>query len=96
MFSVVFPGQGSQSVGMASNLYNKYNYIKDLKRRKHINYDGGVKIKNLYDIILNIEDHMIVNLYSKDHMYYIIVRLNSYYFYVYYNSLISVVGDVVA
>ena len=30
MFSVVFPGQGSQSVGMASNLYNKYNYIKDL------------------------------------------------------------------
>ena len=30
MFSVVFPGQGSQSVGMAKNIYNKYNYVKEL------------------------------------------------------------------
>jgi len=30
MFSVVFPGQGSQSVGMAVNLYNKYDYVKQL------------------------------------------------------------------
>ena len=30
MFSVVFPGQGSQSVGMAANLYNKFNYVKKL------------------------------------------------------------------
>ena len=30
MFSVVFPGQGSQSVGMAANLYNNYNYVKKL------------------------------------------------------------------
>ena len=29
MFSVIFPGQGSQSVGMAKNLYNNYSYIKD-------------------------------------------------------------------
>ena len=30
MFSVLFPGQGSQSVGMAANLYNKYSYVKEL------------------------------------------------------------------
>ena len=30
MFSVIFPGQGSQSVGMANNLYNSYSYIKEL------------------------------------------------------------------
>ena len=30
MFSVIFPGQGSQSVGMAKNLYNNHDYIKEL------------------------------------------------------------------
>ena len=30
MFSVVFPGQGSQSVGMAANLYNRCSYVKEL------------------------------------------------------------------
>ena len=30
MFSVLFPGQGSQSVGMAKNLYEKFDYIKTL------------------------------------------------------------------
>jgi len=30
MFSVIFPGQGSQSVGMAKDLYNKFNIVKDL------------------------------------------------------------------
>ena len=30
MFSVIFPGQGSQSVGMARNLYNNHDYIKEL------------------------------------------------------------------
>ena len=30
MFSVIFPGQGSQSVGMDNNLYSSYSYIKEL------------------------------------------------------------------
>ena len=30
MFSVIFPGQGSQSVGMAKDLYNKFNTVKGL------------------------------------------------------------------
>ncbi len=30
MISVVFPGQGSQKVGMGSEFYNKYDYIKQI------------------------------------------------------------------
>ena len=30
MFSVIFPGQGSQSIGMAKDLYKKYNTVKEL------------------------------------------------------------------
>lgn len=30
MFSVIFPGQGSQSVGMAKDLYNKFKTVKEI------------------------------------------------------------------
>ena len=30
MFSVIFPGQGSQSVGMGKEFYDKYELVKSL------------------------------------------------------------------
>ena len=30
MFSVIFPGQGSQIVGMGKDLHSKYNIVKKL------------------------------------------------------------------
>ena len=30
MFSVLFPGQGSQSVGMGSEFYNNFNLVKQI------------------------------------------------------------------
>ena len=30
MFSVLFPGQGSQSVGMAKELHDNFDYVKQL------------------------------------------------------------------
>ena len=46
MFSLIFPGQGSQSVGMAKNLYNKFSFVKDLfKKSDEI---LGLPISNVY------------------------------------------------
>ena len=30
MFSVIFPGQGSQTVGMGKEFFDKYNLVKEL------------------------------------------------------------------
>ena len=29
MFSVIFPGQGSQKVGMGKEFYNKFDFVKE-------------------------------------------------------------------
>ena len=29
MFSVIFPGQGSQAIGMGKEIYDKYQIVKD-------------------------------------------------------------------
>ena len=51
MFSVIFPGQGSQSVGMAKDLHSKFNIVRDLFERA----DEVLKIlifHQLYEIVL--------------------------------------------
>ena len=48
MFSVVFPGQGSQIVGMAKEFYNNFNYVKD-----YFSLADELLKKNLSKIILD-------------------------------------------
>ena len=48
MISVVFPGQGSQKVGMASDLYNKYDYVKDIFQKAN-----DILGYNISELILN-------------------------------------------
>tara|TARA_B110000037_G_scaffold188082_1_gene219129 strand:- start:205 stop:1137 length:933 start_codon:yes stop_codon:yes gene_type:complete len=45
MFSIIFPGQGSQSVGMAKDLYDKYSLIQNLF--KEADDTLGFSISNL-------------------------------------------------
>ena len=48
MFSVIFPGQGSQMVGMTSDLYSKFDLFKKL-------YKEADEVLNfpISDLILN-------------------------------------------
>ena len=48
MISIVFPGQGSQKVGMGSDLYNKFDYLKEIfeTANQTLRY-------NISDLILN-------------------------------------------
>lgn len=48
MISVVFPGQGSQKVGMGSDFYNQFEYV-----RKLFNYADDILGYKISDLILN-------------------------------------------
>ena len=48
MFSIIFPGQGSQSVGMAKEFYEKYSLVKKIFSRA----DDALGF-NISKIILN-------------------------------------------
>ena len=50
MFSVIFPGQGSQIVGMAKEFYNKYNYEPDEQSNETIEKIIGKKNIDYYTI----------------------------------------------
>ena len=48
MFSILFPGQGSQKIGMASEFYNNLDYVKE-----YFSQADDILKKNLTDLILN-------------------------------------------
>ncbi len=48
MFSIIFPGQGSQSIGMAKDFYDNFHYIKE-----YFEQADEILNKNLSKIILN-------------------------------------------
>ncbi len=48
MISVVFPGQGSQKVGMGLDLFNKFEHVKRI-----FNYADQIVNYKISDLILN-------------------------------------------
>ena len=52
MFSVIFPGQGSQLVGMAKEFYHNFEYIKN-----YFLQEDDILNKNLSKIILDGPKH---------------------------------------
>ena len=48
MFSILFPGQGSQNIGMAKELFQEFNYVKE-----YFSHADELLGKNLSEIIFN-------------------------------------------
>ena len=70
MFSILFPGQGSQNIGMAKELFQNFNYVKDYfleadeilnKKLSNIIFDGP---KNLLDQTQNTQPAIFLVSYS--------------------------------
>ena len=79
MFSVIFPGQGSQSIGMGKEFYDKYQFVKDLfseadnilnSKLSKIILEGS---KNDLDLTINTQpaiflvSYSIFNVIKKEH-----------------------------
>ncbi len=67
MISLVFPGQGSQKVGMGSDLYNQFKYVKDIL--KEADDVLGYKISNL--ILNGPQDKLNQTTYTQPAIYLI-------------------------
>ena len=79
MFSVIFPGQGSQSIGMGKEIYDKYQLVKELFEEANdiLNFDLSKLIfegpKNDLDLTLNTQpaiflvSYSIFNVIKKEH-----------------------------
>ena len=63
----VFPGQGSQKVGMGSDLYNQFKYVKDIL--KEADDVLGYKISNL--ILNGPQDKLNQTTYTQPAIYLI-------------------------
>ena len=70
MFSVVFPGQGSQVIGMGNEFYKKYQLVKDLFKMANetLNYDLSKLIlegpKSDLDLTINTQPAIFLVSYS--------------------------------
>ena len=51
MFSIVFPGQGSQKIGMVKEFYEKYDLVKRLSFKESINL-----INNSKTVIIDVRE----------------------------------------
>ena len=65
MISIVFPGQGSQKIGMGSDLYNEFDFVK--KIFKQANEILGYKISDL--IFDGSQDKLNQTIYTQPAIY---------------------------